>query len=373
MYDLEQIPENDRAYVLDSHRDVSRTFDLALGKLSRPIKDVVCVDYLLCRIPDTIEDSGVIPTEDQVRLLDEYTDVLRNPSDENIDSFIDHALEHRDRALEHGEDQADWELVENTDRVFNVYDAFYDEVKDATLENVGEMTEGMKEICRRYPEGIRIGDTEEFEEYCFYVAGTVGNLLTDLFSEYGNFEDQLESRLYDRAEEFGEALQTVNIVKDIRPDYLEENAIFIPESVLYDNNVSHEELERLLEGEADDPKVRDSAEDAVTEMAERSQQNLQESARYIHHLPDHVPEIKRWSMVSHLLATATLRKLQQNPGEALTEGGISISKNEALTIYDRIDKWSEQDIKEVTQAVNQKEQTSWKSGLKIELDRLINA
>ena len=47
------------------------------------------------------------------------------------------------------------------------------------------MVRGMREFVTRYPQGIRIQTVEEYREYCFYVAGTVGHLLTGLWKLHG--------------------------------------------------------------------------------------------------------------------------------------------------------------------------------------------
>ena len=40
-------------------------------------------------------------------------------------------------------------------------------------------------ICSKLSEGIRIASIPEYKEYCYYVAGTVGVLLTDLWKIHG--------------------------------------------------------------------------------------------------------------------------------------------------------------------------------------------
>ena len=46
------------------------------------------------------------------------------------------------------------------------------------------MIGGMRKFVLLYPHGIRIQSLEEYREYCYYVAGTVGYLLTDLWHEH---------------------------------------------------------------------------------------------------------------------------------------------------------------------------------------------
>ncbi|PHQ47674.1 hypothetical protein DJ68_00550, partial [Halorubrum sp. C3] len=46
------------AYCHDAVQDVSRTFALTIDALDPPLADQICVGYLLCRIPDTIDTHG---------------------------------------------------------------------------------------------------------------------------------------------------------------------------------------------------------------------------------------------------------------------------------------------------------------------------
>lgn len=362
MYDSE-VAEEDLAYSRSIHGDVSRTFDLALDNISGPLEDIVGISYLMCRIPDTIEDSGVIPSKHQVELLEEYESIL-NGSDGDIDEFVSQALDYREEALQAGEDEAYWDLLENTDRVFNVFEGFDEEIKEYARDNVGEMTQGMKEICASSSEGIRIEDRDEFEDYCFYVAGTVGNLLTDLFVYEGDFDQEAEKNLRNYAEDFGEGLQTVNIIKDVKQDYLEEDAIFLPETVLQDNGTSQRQLEAMFEGQEDiDSGV---FEDSMQEMIFRSKQNMEKALQYIQHLPEDAEEIRRWAMTPYLLAVATLREAEERSLEPLEDNGVKISKNEALTITEKVSQWeSENSIEETSELVYSEEQSSWKNSIKI--------
>ena len=88
----------------------------------------------------------------------------------------------------------------------------------------------MDHFIRRYPHGIHLQTIEEFREYCYYVAGTVGHLLTDLWKFYSPRIDEKVYHVLDNlSNAFGEGLQTVNILKDIANDIKEENAVFIPD------------------------------------------------------------------------------------------------------------------------------------------------
>jgi len=337
--------EEDYIFIQDIHGDVSRTFELAAGKLSGDLADVVRTSYLLCRIPDTIEDSGHIPVEEKPGLLDQYLDVLRDDPDYQTGDFISNSYDALEQDIDHWTelDELDngksyWELLENTDRVFNVFAQFDDEIRQSVEHNVGEMVEGMRDIssetAENETEGIRIGDFDELADYNYIVAGTVGNLLTDIFTYENNFED--EDRLYELSEDFGHFLQTINILKDPYNDYINEDAVFAPDSLA--SGDFHEEVIGRFEGdEVDEERL----EQGILELAEHADQSTENVVEYIDIIDKDSEEIGGYLRVPALLATATLREARENPMDAFEEHGISIGKAEALTITQKAGEWKD--------------------------------
>src|SRR5207244_10533269 len=74
---------------------------------------------------------------------------------------------------------------------------------------------------------IRLGSIAELRDYCYIVAGIVGEMLTELFllgrPALAGGADYLRAR----SKQFGEGLQLVNILKDADVD-AREGRIYIP-------------------------------------------------------------------------------------------------------------------------------------------------
>src|ERR1043166_9165457 len=105
------------------------------------------------------------------------------------------------------------------------------------------MIAGMRKFVLLYPRGIRIQSLDEYKEYCYYVAGTVGYMLTDLWHEHSRSIGTKQYQvLRERCRAFAEALQTVNILKDVARDDEHENSIYIPEELLKEHGSSHAEI-----------------------------------------------------------------------------------------------------------------------------------
>lgn len=339
------VDDDDYAFVRDIHGDVSRTFELAAGKLPEDLAEVIRTSYLLCRIPDTIEDSGIIHVEEKPGLLDQYLDILQDGQDYQTEDFISNSYDALEQDADHwteleglDNDQSYWELLENTDRVFNVFKQFDDGIRQTVEHNVGEMVEGMRdvssEIAETEADGIRIDDLDELADYNYIVAGTVGNLLTDIFTYKHEFED--EDRLYELSEDFGHFLQTINIIKDPYDDYVNEDAIFVPDSMVGGN--FHEEVISQFEaGDADEQRL----EQGILELVGYADQSAENVVEYIEIIDNGSEAIGGYLQVPALLATATLREARENPMDAFKENGISIGKAEALTINQKAGEWED--------------------------------
>jgi len=82
---------------------------------------------------------------------------------------------------------ADRELVDGSSLVFRAYRSLDPASRGIIREWVSEMAVGMEGFVRDYPAGIRIQSLAEFKRYCYFVAGTVGHLLTDLWHAHSPF------------------------------------------------------------------------------------------------------------------------------------------------------------------------------------------
>jgi farnesyl-diphosphate farnesyltransferase len=79
------------------------------------------------------------------------------------------------------------------------------------------MSEGMSYFHGKQTQ-VGLQNLQEFEKYCYVVAGVVGELLTTIFSNYSaEFAKRIQGH-EDLAIAFGQALQMTNILKDSPED-----------------------------------------------------------------------------------------------------------------------------------------------------------
>ena len=187
------------------------------------------------------------------------------------------------------------------------------------------MIVGMRKFVLLYPRGVRIQSLDEYKEYCYYVAGTVGYLLTDLWREYSpSIGPARYNLLRERCHAFGEALQTVNILKDVARDAEHENSIYIPEQLLQAHGNAHATIL------ADDRLQQTRA--ALTTLVQLAWQDLDDATAYLLAIPRRAVSIRLFCALPLLFAYATLRDLTRTPGALARREVVKISRSEVKSL-----------------------------------------
>jgi farnesyl-diphosphate farnesyltransferase len=295
---------------------VSRTFALSIRFLPGELGAAVRCAYLICRIADTVEDAPSTDVARKAELLDALSAAFDEPSA---------ALRFSERASDLQGDRAHLELVRRADLVF----AAYRELRPATRQHVRrwvrEMIAGMRKFVLAYPDGIRIQTLDEYKEYCYYVAGTVGYLVTDLWREHSS---SISARRYDalraRCAAFAEALQTVNVLRDVARDAEHENSIFIPDELLRAHGSAHATIL--------DPAHGPGNGAALSTLVQLAWRDLDEARSYLLTIPRRAVAIRFSCVLPLLFAYATLRDLTRVPGALLRHDAVKISRGEVKSL-----------------------------------------
>jgi farnesyl-diphosphate farnesyltransferase len=295
---------------------VSRTFALGVKLLPSRIELPVRLGYLLCRIADTVEDDLALDASRKAELLDAFMECFDDAA--AADAYGDSV-----RELTANDDYI--ELVGSSGEVFSLYRTL-DRTSQAILKHwIGEMVRGMRQFVVEHPDGIRISSVDEFHTYCYFVAGTVGHLLTELWHQHSAAVDaRVYARLLEDCEAFGEALQTVNILKDIPWDAERENAIYIPSDLL---RAAGSEQTAILH---DDRRSANLA--AIRPLMRLANDDLERALRYIEHLPLSALRIRLFCALPTLFAVATMREIERTDAMLHTGGAVKISRAEVKAL-----------------------------------------
>lgn len=295
---------------------VSRTFALSIRFLPGNLGRAVLCGYLLCRIADTIEDDPVATVETKTQLLDHFLDCFG-------DAGVSERFPEHVNYLEG--DPAHLQLVKNTNLVFVLFRSLPLQSQQTLQHWVTEMVDGMKKFVRVHAHGIRIQTLEEYREYCYYVAGTVGYLLTDLWYEHSPSVDLATyETLGKTCAAFGEGLQTVNILKDIAWDMEHENSIYIPQESLVAHGSSHECLLN--------PDYLPTNHAAIKSLVELAWLDLDHAAQYILALPKAAIPIRMFCILPLVFAYGTLRDVTHSTAMLHSGGNVKISRAEVKSL-----------------------------------------
>jgi farnesyl-diphosphate farnesyltransferase len=195
----------------------SRTFALTIPYLPTPTRDEVGIAYLLFRIIDTFEDAVLWAPSRRIEALRQFVTLLDRPAAESQAAAEAWT---REPPLVHAGYQ---ELLARTPYVLERYGDLRPEARAILRTHVARSADGMAGfVARVQPEGwLQLDTIDDLRDYCYAVAGIVGEMLTELFLLESPSLARVATDLRANAAKFGEALQLVNILKDARPDAAE--------------------------------------------------------------------------------------------------------------------------------------------------------
>lgn len=298
---------------------VSRTFALTVSQLRPPLSNEICVGYLLCRIPDTIEDSTRLPPSEQRALLDCYSAALAPDEETTIKEFADRVSE-----WVPPDPDSEWETVAQAPRVVATFRAFPARSREVIRPAVRELSDGMAMFVERYAEegGLRIQTLDELEEYCWYVAGTVGTLVTGLLDS--ELPPSVQERLWDNARSFALLLQLVNVAKDVAGDYREERNVYLPAEML--------STQGLVPADIDDPANAQAFVPVIEALVDHAESYLDGAQAWIEAMPESRGNTLAAWAIPFLLAVGTLRELRDRPEDVVEAGTVKVPRGEVTAL-----------------------------------------
>ncbi len=304
---------SDEAVCIELLPRVSRTFALSIEALPEPLRRAVRAAYLLCRIVDTIEDDPALRAAERARMFDLFQRLL---ADDGADPA---PLERAFGGGRPHDDDAD--LCRRAGSVFRQFRQLPRRLRTAIRPHVYEMAGGMAHYSRRWRgpgELTVLTDLDDLHRYCFFVAGTVGNMLTDTFiAVEGDALDRATRRaLRVRAARFGHGLQMTNITKDVRADH-GRGWCFLPARIC--------ERHGIAPGDLLQPEQRDRAMGVIREVAGVAGEHLDLALEYTLKVPADRVALRLFLVVPLVLAHGTLELVARDP-RVLDPEGVKLSR-----------------------------------------------
>jgi len=301
--DLSTETENLRKcfYYLDL---TSRSFAAVIKELHPELLIPVMLFYLTLRGLDTIEDDPTIEPAKKDKLLR---------------SFHTHLEDDGWTFTESGPNEKDRDLLVHFDVVIaelkKVKRPYFDIIYDITIKMENGMADYVTQSASD-PVGVRtIGD---FEKYCHYAAGVVGEGLTRLFVEANLAHPRLleRPRLH---ESMGQFLQQTNVIRDVREDF-DDNRRWWPHDVWTKYTAKWDDMF--------DPANRERAVQCTSELVLNALSKIEDCLFYMSAIQEQ--SVFNFVAIPQAMAIATLEAIYRNP--AIFERNVKISKGDACQL-----------------------------------------
>ncbi|KAI4097018.1 MAG: hypothetical protein LQ339_006874 [Xanthoria mediterranea] len=265
----------------------SRSFSAVIQELHPELLVPIALFYLILRGLDTIEDDMTLPIEKKVALLRDFHTI----NEKEGWSFTGSGPDEKDREL----------LVQ-----FHYVTEEYRKIKPVYREFINDITRkmgaGMADYCNKAAEGNAGVETiEEYDEYCYYVAGLVGNGLTQLFVESGLANAALKDRPQ-LQKSMGLFLQKTNVIRDVREDW-DDKRRFWPTEIWSKYVDNFEDLFK--------PANQEEALNCSSEMVLNSLNHADECLFYLAGLKEQ--SVFNFAAIPQAMAIATLALVFRNP------------------------------------------------------------
>ncbi len=305
-----QSSESDREFQARMLMRVSRTFALTIPQLPDPLENVVGNAYLWCRIADTIEDCPGIPLEEKRAHIDALIAVIGG--EHSPDAFAESMRPFLDGDAWDGER----ELIANTSAVMRIFETFGDRERAAVQRCVRIMAKGMEHFQEGlFAHGLR--DQAHLDAYCYYVAGVVGEMLTEIFCAHAPEIEQHRADLQRLGISFGQGLQMTNILKDIWDDK-ERYVCWLPQAAFAEHGF---DLRDLAPGQHSV-----AFEAALGGQIGIALGHLRNALRYTLLIPKRERGIRLFCLWALGMAVLTLRKINHHRGFQ-SSNEVKISRN----------------------------------------------
>ncbi len=275
---------------------VSRTFALTIPQLPEKLYAAVANAYLLCRIVDTIEDEVSLSPQQKKYFCSEFIEVVK--SGENSEVFaVDLAplLSAQTIPAEHT-------LIHVLPRVIQITHKFDPAQIEALACCVETMAKGMPIFQAQDLHG-GLPTLADMDNYCYYVAGCVGEMLAKLFCHYSPEIALHKDQLMSLSVSFGQGLQMTNILKDIWDD-AERGVCWLPQDIFTEIGF---DLKNLTP-ETQDESFRKGLEHLISIAHE----HLHNALKYTQLIPSHEIGIRNFCLWALGMAILTLKKIKQN-------------------------------------------------------------
>ncbi|KAI3404529.2 ERG9 [Candida oxycetoniae] len=267
----------------------SRSFAAVIEELHPELRDAIMIFYLVLRALDTIEDDMTIPSETKVPLLRCF--------DEKLDlkdwTFTGSGPNEKDRAV----------LVD-FDQILSVYHDLKPQYQEIIKDITHKMGNGMADYILDENFNLNgLNTIEDYDLYCHYVAGLVGEGLTKLMVLAGLSDQSLVEDKFVKSNSMGLFLQKTNIIRDYHED-LKDGRSFWPQEIW-------SKYTTALPSFHEDPASQEQGLACISELVLNALGHVEHVLEFLSLVKD--PSTFSFCSIPQVMAIATLAEVYNNP------------------------------------------------------------
>ena len=283
-------------------KSVSRAFYLSMRALPRGMREPVSVAYLLARAADTIADTASMPVDRRLAHLRVFRDILAGA---RRDAAAELAAALSDLQSTDGER----ELLDSLPDVFALLNGMAPADASPIRSVVDTLTSGMLFDLTTFGaedsgELAALQTSDELDEYCYMVAGCVGEFWTALsIAHTPSLGDWDKREMSEIGVRFGIALQMTNILRDVPKD-LRIGRCYLPQTELARLGLRTQDLL--------DPASADRARPLLLWGIRRTLYRFADAQRYILAIPRRNLRLRLAALWPALIGLATLAELARS-------------------------------------------------------------
>lgn len=219
-------------------KKTSRSLYLSARILPRKLRPAFSIAYLLCRYADTIADTPLLPSERRLFWIAQFPGLLVQQDINKINLIAQEISGSAENPYEE-------ELIKNLPLCLRAFNRINATLQSYILEVVTNVCEGMKIDLTTFPNAQRaipVGflHHKQLTQYCRFMGGKPGLFWSRLIT-YAYRIKTNEKTFYVLGEKIGDALQIVNILRDLPKD-LSFGRCYFPEAELSRFDLSPEDL-----------------------------------------------------------------------------------------------------------------------------------
>lgn len=311
---------------------VSRTFALNINVLKGKLHKSILLAYLYLRIADTVEDDPDMKASEKETVLGLFAEIFKTPElREDAVAAFEAALPESWHKSEHPYMNLCLHTHVVVPLLKELPEVYAAPVRDVTIE----MCRGMAKFALRQEAALSSGwftleSVADLDEYCYYVAGIVGKLLTNLFAaDTCLIGDSRKARMQKLDVSFGLALQVANIVKDCVEDSA-RRVCFVPEEICRRHGFAHSyEMFVAPAGVSEEVRADFDARRAAVmgELVKKAWKHLDDAIAYTKLVPNLKMRTRLFCLWPLFMAAENMKLIGDGSGLFVSDKKMKISRD----------------------------------------------